>query len=189
MKDDQEIIEAIQSKVTARRTQAFEKIYDQNYYKIELWVTNNNGAVEDAKDIFQDGVVILYRSLMNGTFKGTSKIGTYLYGICKNLWLQHLRTSKRQEQDKSSLIVDNIDECETLFFNMPLFKSVFNELKNDCKELLAGFYFHKMSMKEIQLNMNMNSEQVVRNKKGRCMKYLMNTIQKKGLKKEHFLND
>lgn len=54
MEDDQEIVEAIQSKVVARRTRAFEKVYDQNYYKIEVWLTNNSATVEDAKDIFQE---------------------------------------------------------------------------------------------------------------------------------------
>jgi hypothetical protein len=53
---------------------------------------------------------------------------------------------------------------------------LFEEIGNVCKSILSGYYFEKRSMKELLLITNYENEQVLRNKKSKCMKYLKDLI-------------
>jgi DNA-directed RNA polymerase specialized sigma subunit len=46
-----------------------------------------------------------------------------------------------------------------------------------CKQILTLFYYDDLSMKEILKQVNYENEQVLRNKKYKCLKELTSTIQ------------
>ena len=45
-------------------------------------------------------------------------------------------------------------------------------LGDNCKKILLAFYFDNLAMKEILQNLQYENEQVVRNKKYKCLKQL-----------------
>jgi hypothetical protein len=53
---------------------------------------------------------------------------------------------------------------------------VFEEIGDVCKKILTGFYFENMSMKEMLVLFNYDNEQVLRNRKSKCMKHLKDLI-------------
>ncbi len=57
-------------------------------------VSKNGGSSEDASDLFQDGMVVVYEKAMDVDFTLSSSLKTYLYAVCKNKWLMQLRKRK-----------------------------------------------------------------------------------------------
>jgi len=65
-------------------------IYKEYYPTIKFLITTNSGTETDAEDVFQDALVVLYRKIAKGNLVLTSSFKTFLYSICRNLWLQRL---------------------------------------------------------------------------------------------------
>lgn len=185
--DDQEVIKAISSDDPKRRSKSLQVLYDRCFPKIEVYIANHKGTSTDAKDIFQEAMVIFYDNLCLGNFRGDSKVDTYLFSICKNLWLQQLKKLKRHDTflGEMTLIAE---EPEEQHINRSLLNEVFGELKDECRKILVDFYYKKKSIKEIMRNTSMNSEQALKNKKGRCLKYLMRIVGEKKLDKNSFFD-
>ena len=61
-------------------------LYKQHYRMIIKLIVKNNGSEEEAKDIYQESLIVLWQKAKSENFILTSKISTYLYSICLNLW-------------------------------------------------------------------------------------------------------
>lgn len=169
----------------SRRAKAFQYLYGAGFEKVKALIIKNHGTVPEAEDIFQDGLVALYHNISTGKFKRTAKAETYLYSICKNLWFQKLRKTRKND-DFSEEMKLALDDRSIKTVNTSFLNRVFGELKADCQKILKEFYYHNKSIVELRKSMKMESDQVVKNKKGRCLKYLMNIIRQKNLTMESF---
>ena len=74
---------------------AVETIYKDNYTSIQSLIINNNGTADDAKDIFQEAMIVLYEKARSGSFELNCLIKTYLYSVSRRLWLKRLQQSSR----------------------------------------------------------------------------------------------
>jgi len=93
---------------------AVETLYKRHFGMIQHFVTNNNGSFDDARDIFQEAMIALYEKVQNDSFTLTCQIKTYLFSICKNLWLKRL-----QQMGKYSSPLSSEDKIATMiFFNL-----------------------------------------------------------------------
>lgn len=181
--NDKEIIQKIQS--TALINEAIRFLYVSYYDKLESFVIKNNGKKEDAEDIIQDTMVIFVKVVKNGKFKQESTISTFLNAIARNLWFEKLRKTKSE----LSRIEKWGSESQYQWYDMNqeiqkkealgLVGQLFNNLGDTCKKLLSLFYFEELSMKEILPQTNYENEQVLRNKKAKCMKALLEKINSK----------
>jgi DNA-directed RNA polymerase specialized sigma subunit len=75
--------------------------------------------------------------------------------------------------DKSDLAADAVIENREM--NALLMKTM-EELGETCKKILVLFYFENMSMKDMVASTSYENEQVVRNKKYKCLKKLEEMI-------------
>ena len=78
-------------------------VYDTYYPIIEGYIIHNQGSREQARDIFQDAMMVVYKKIRADQLELTCKFGTYLYAICKNMWIQErkkylLRTEKLKQK-------------------------------------------------------------------------------------------
>ena len=72
-------------------------IHDHYFKKIESFIKSNSGNHEDAKDVFQDALMTIYIKSKNEDLSNLNcSFYTYLYAICKNLWLNKLRKRKQE---------------------------------------------------------------------------------------------
>lgn len=92
---DHAIIEALKSPLSAN--EALKHLYDQNFPGIKGHVLGNSGSGDDAKDVFQEGIIALFHNVVDGKFKGESAVNTYLISICKNLWFRRLRKKSKSK--------------------------------------------------------------------------------------------
>ena len=74
---------------------AIETIYRLNFGLIQGFVVKNNGYPDDARDIFQEAMIVLYEKSHQESFQLTCQIKTYLYSVCRRLWLKRLQQLQR----------------------------------------------------------------------------------------------
>lgn len=156
--------------------------YKDNYYKIEKYVLNNSGSKEEAKDIFQDAFIAVWRNIQLDKFSPENEgaLAGYLYRIAKNKWLDYLRSGHYKKMvplaDAPDEIEDGLLEKEDdLYINEV--KKNFDELGGNCREVLIRFYFNKESMKTIASHFNW-TEATTRNNKYRCLQKLRELLKK-----------
>jgi DNA-directed RNA polymerase specialized sigma24 family protein len=66
------------------------KLYLAYFPMVLQLVLNNNGDEDEAKDIYQEAIIVLYNKVKRGDFELSSKLKTYIYSICRRLWLKRL---------------------------------------------------------------------------------------------------
>jgi RNA polymerase sigma factor (sigma-70 family) len=161
---------------------AIRNIYDNYFEMAKTYIINNSGQPEDAEDIFQEVTVSFIDIVQKNKFRGESSVRTFLYSLIRHTWLNELkkrgRSKMRDEKFEKSKDTTDAD-AGSIMANREstglLMKTV-EKLGEACKKILLAFYFDKMEMKEILQLLNYENEQVVRNKKYKCMKQLEEMI-------------
>ncbi len=135
-------------------TASIEKIYKDNYSMIQSLVLNNNGSADDAADIFQETMIVLYDKSRSSDFELNCKLKTYIYSISRRLWLKKLQQNQRTTNiyDNSEDIVaveDELDIHEKKNNEFVIMEEALAKVGEPCKTLLEEFYIHKKQMQEI----------------------------------------
>ena len=159
-------------------------IYKNYYGLLEYYVVNNKGTKEDAADVIQETIVAFIEIVENNKYRGDASVKSFLYSITRNLWLSELR--KRNSADNRNRIFEKgKDEIEEEAVSQ-LIKSEYHKAIQDmfvrlgekCKQLLTMVYYEDLSMKDIlDKTTDYQNEQVLRNKKYKCMKQLEQMIE------------
>ena len=113
-----------------------------------------------------------------GKFRGESSISTFLFAIGRNVWLNELkkrgRSQLRNEKfEKSRGFVD--EDISKYLVNREMRAQVIellDKIGETCKKILLAYYYDNLSMKDILQQLDYENEQVVRNKKYKCLKQL-----------------
>ena len=179
--DDQDLIQLILTK--KQQSMALNLLYKRHYGLLENYVLQNSGTSEDAGDVIQEVMLVFVQMITQGKFRGESSIKSLLYTICRNLWITELRRRKstfaRHEKYELEMEKTEMDISESIARteNLKYIMKIFNELGEQCKKVLQLFYYEERSMKEVCETLNFSSEQVLRNKKYKCLKSLIEKTQ------------
>ncbi len=160
---DTEIVEHLRNN---KYSKAVNGLYN-SLPSIKKYICANSGTEEDAKDIFQDALVVLYKKVNSTEFVLSASLTTYLNAIAKNLWLTDLRRRKKLPEDKSSTEIADVVTYEETGFTIAT--TAFNLLGEKCRQLLMLFYFKKKSFKEIAGILAFSDEKIAKNQKYRCI--------------------
>ena len=153
---------------------AIETIYRENFNMIQTLVINNNGSVDDAKDVFQEAMIVLYEKARSGVFELNCQIKTYIYSVCRRLWLKRLQQLNRYSPpaDSSELTVpieDEIDEHEKRNVEFEMMEKAISSLGEPCKSLLEAYYLQKLNMQIIAANFGYTNADNAKNQKYKCL--------------------
>ncbi|VAW28921.1 RNA polymerase ECF-type sigma factor [hydrothermal vent metagenome] len=166
---DQEIFEQI----CRGDERALEVVYQKNYQMMMRLVQNNSGTEQEAKDIYQEAVVVFWQKAVSGNLVLTSKISTYIYSICLNLWRKELDRKKRhtnEEHDRPHFQTHDVEEKARIV------RACIDQLGETCKKVLSYYYFDGMSMKEIAERVGFANTDTAKTKKYKCKKKLDEVI-------------
>jgi RNA polymerase sigma factor (sigma-70 family) len=177
---DQELIEQLLSNTLAIRRKGWDFVYKTCYPSIKEMVRKHSGSDDDAFDVFQDGMAVLYNNLVNNSYRDGSNLNAYIYGICKNLWLKEYNRKYRQAVIEEELIIETRQNFDYLI-DVEIITLLMNELGEDCRRILTEYYFNNRSMAELKEIFNVNSVQAAKNKKWRCLNYLEKLFKEKGI--------
>ena len=157
-------------------------VYKEYYPFIKKYILNNSGNKQDAEDIFQETIVMIYRKVEEGQLSLDCSLKTYLYSVCRLLWLKELETRKniRNNNPEINNIVD--PEVKFLLEDGDLEKKKFIQehlmhLKENCRQILTLFYAG-VPIDEITEILGMSSTANTRQKKNRCKEKLIESLKK-----------
>lgn len=152
---------------------AYQNLYRQCFPMVWKYVRNNHGSKEDAIDLLQDAMVILYRNLQKENFMLTCKVSSYIYAVCRQNWLYFLRKKKLASIDINSL-VDTIPEETKAIESLTdeQLNALLDKLDQVSKQLLVLFYYQNKSLEEIAAQLNLTSANTAKVKKFRCLNRL-----------------
>lgn len=157
------------------------QLYELYFETIIAQIAQNGGSREDGADIFQEAVLVLIEKVKKGQFRGESSLKTFLSAIARNLWLHELRTRFRRNKRENIYMTgeEKTEEMLDLYADShasgELLK-ILDQVGHPCKQILTGFYYEDKSMKELLAEFDYENEQVLRNRKSRCMKKLKEMI-------------
>jgi RNA polymerase sigma factor (sigma-70 family) len=153
---------------------AIETIYKQNYNMIQSLVVNNSGSADDAKDIFQETMIVLYEKVRSGTFELNCLIKTYVYSVSRRLWLKRLQQMNRYTPAFDGLqdtvtVDEEIEENERINNEFHVMEKAINSLGEPCKSLLEAYYLDKKNMQDIALSFGYTNADNAKNQKYKCL--------------------
>jgi RNA polymerase sigma factor (sigma-70 family) len=154
--------------------------YSKFFHQVRRYVLSNNGSDEDARDLFQDVLLVLFQKVRKADFKLTCALATYIYSVARFLWLKELNKRKwisYQEVDQEDYADVDADigaineKNERLLF----FRRCFDKLSEACRKVLTLFN-EGLSIIEITKVMGYTSEQHTKNRRYRCKQSLIQNI-------------
>ncbi len=144
-------------------------LYKKNYKMMVNLIVKNNGTEEEARDIYQEALIVLWQKANTTDFVLTSKISTYLYSVCMNLW--------RKELDrKGRLSYDSVEKGEIMDFDkqerIRIVNKCIDELGETCKKILMYYYFDNLSMTDIAEKLGFANADTAKTRKYKCKQEL-----------------
>jgi RNA polymerase sigma factor (sigma-70 family) len=175
--NEQNLIEGLKR----RDDECIRYIYQKSFSFVCGFVLKNKGTAEDAKDLLQDGILILFENILHGIFKEKSGITTYLNNICRNQWLNYLtrRKSRYISFEDYSSSLDYADEDNDTNDSAEIGQKTYEMLmasSERCREIILSFYYQKLSMIEIAAKFGYTNADNAKNQKAKCLDKLRNAV-------------
>jgi RNA polymerase sigma factor (sigma-70 family) len=151
-----------------------EAIYRDNYNAVQSLIIKNNGSIDDAKDIFQEAILVLYERVQSNEFVLNCQIKTYIYSVSRRLWLKRLVQQNRflvmEEAEHEIVSVEvEIEEHEKQHTEFLMMEKAMGSLGEPCKSLLEAFYIQKRTMQEIASTFGYTNAENAKNQKYKCL--------------------
>lgn len=152
---------------------AIETIYRENYNLIQALILNNNGTAEDAKDVFQEAMIVLYEKVQSGNFELNCQIKTFVYSVSRRIWLKRLMQQNRflisDNHEEMVSIDEEAEEHEKRNAEFLMMEKAMSGLGEPCKSLLEAFYMQKRTMLEIAAGFGYTNAENAKNQKYKCL--------------------
>lgn len=174
--EDQELLE----KLARSDRAAILAIYDLALPSVIHWVRENSGTEQDARDLFQEAMVVVFKRLREPSFELTCRLKSFLRIICRNLWLTRLR-------DQKKFVATELEDCEPYLLEEDtvakmeqseeerLYFQHFQKLSEQCQKIMKWF-FAKTSLADIAKRLD-TTEQYIKKRKFLCKEKLVKSIQ------------
>jgi len=170
--DDNEILAG----VLEGDTNILDSLYKANFPMIARLIINNGGDIDDAKDIFQESIIILYDKLCGGDFALNSKLKTFLYSVCRNLWLKKLTKkgiyTRIDDFEEKILVEDDIDTHKERDRQFSMMEDALKKLGEPCKTIIEDFYIRNLTMQDICEKFGYTNTDNAKNQKYKCLQRL-----------------
>ena len=155
-------------------SKAIESLYKSHFTMIQHFVINNNGSFDDARDVFQEAMITLYEKVQTDSFVLSCQIKTYIFSICKNLWLKRLQqmgkySSPLSTEEESISVEADLEEIEKKDAAFAIMNRALNSLGEPCKSLLEGYYLNKKGMQELAADFGYTNADNAKNQKYKCL--------------------
>jgi RNA polymerase sigma factor (sigma-70 family) len=165
-----------------KEERVFTILYESFFPELKRYIRKNGGSYDDALDVFQEGVLILFKYVKMNKFNQVYTVDAYLFIICKNLWIRKAKENFRNvELDHPSVYEEALSapslheamESEEREKNI---LSIFAQLGERCHQLLKATIYDNMTMAEIKENLNFASEDAAKTKHYKCKQRLIELV-------------
>jgi RNA polymerase sigma factor (sigma-70 family) len=174
---DVELLQGLQK----GRKEAFTHLYRQHYPMVRYLVVHNSGTADEADDVFQDALLVLINKLRQADFQLTASLKTYLYSVSRNLWLKRLRTKGKTKliDFENPIEVQEEPAEESQEPLLAQLRTCLETIGDSCRKILERFYYFKMSMEDIAIELGYTNAENVKNQKYKCILRLRKLMEEK----------
>ena len=158
---------------------ALTQLYRRYFPMVLHLITTNNGNEDDAKDIYQETLVVLYEKVRAGSFDLHSQLKTYIYAVGRRLWLKQLAQKSRYmvrdvdidatDATAAGQISDDLVDHEERDRQFDLMTESLGRLGEPCRTLLEDFYIRHQSMQDITEKFGYTNADNAKTQKYKCL--------------------
>ncbi|ETZ21048.1 MULTISPECIES: RNA polymerase sigma factor [Pedobacter] len=157
--------------------EALNKLYTGYFPMILQFILNNNGDEDDAKDVYQEGIIVLYNKIKSGDFELSSKLKTYIYSVCRRIWLKKLAQQSKKTNNISDFedviaIEEDVEQHEEKDRQFDKMQEALLHLGEPCKTIIQDFYINNLSMQEICEKFGYTNTDNAKTQKYKCLQRL-----------------
>lgn len=169
--------EAIIAGIRSGDDRALAYLYKLHFPMISHFILSNSGTDDEAKDIYQEGVIVFYEKVKADTLELTCQIKTYLYSVCRRLWLKRLAekgrfANKVNDPENYLTLEDDIPQQEENEKRFGVMDEALNQLGEPCKTLLEDYYIRMQNMQDITDRFGYTNTDTAKNQKYKCLQRL-----------------
>jgi RNA polymerase sigma factor (sigma-70 family) len=157
--------------------EALVMLYRSNRRPVTAFVLGNKGTRDDAEDMLQEALVVLWERVRSGQFVYSAKLDTFVFATVKNMWMRRL-FRKRREVSEGNRPDDSPDDAASALDDMitgeesRIVREALNDLGEPCRNLLLLFYWEELAMDEIAARLGFANAETAKSKKYQCKKAL-----------------
>lgn len=166
--------------------EALMMLYRQNQKAVASYVLRNNGSEDDADDVLQEAVIILWERVQSGRYEHSAKLSTFIFGVAKNVWSR--KRMRKHREPATEFENDTFDSGEGSALDAMIdsersrtIAGAMEKLGDPCRTLLVLYYWEERSQEEIALQMGFANAATVKSKKYTCKKMLENILNGLGI--------
>ncbi|UKT65810.1 RNA polymerase sigma factor [Pedobacter mucosus] len=153
------------------------KLYKAYFAMVLQFILNNNGSEDDAKDVYQEAIIILYNKIKEGNFELSSKLKTYIYSVCRRIWLKKLtlnskKTGNITDYEDVFAVEEDVEQHEEKDMQFVKMQSALEHLGEPCKTIIQDFYIHNLSMQDICEKFGYTNTDNAKTQKYKCLQRL-----------------
>ena len=160
--------------IAANNREVIETVYRDNYPMVQAFILNNSGNGDEARDIFQEAMIVLFEKAVSGSFELNCLLKTYIYSVCRRLWLKRL-----QQLQRYSNLIENVEETITVDEDLEqhekhnadfiIMETAMGKIGEPCKSLLDAYYIQKKNMQEIATDFGYTNADNAKTQKYKCL--------------------
>jgi DNA-directed RNA polymerase specialized sigma24 family protein len=167
------------------------ELYKDAFPLVARHIAKMGGSLEEARDVFQDALVIYYEKQMQGKLVLRYSEKTYVFGISRHLWNKRYHETVGIDQiDILNLDVEDyasvISTADKQICTSSLFKLLQSSGKK-CMELLSAFYYEKMPMDKLAEQFGFSGSRSATAQKFKCLEKVKQTVKEKSIYYEDIL--
>ncbi|WP_316753411.1 sigma-70 family RNA polymerase sigma factor [Pedobacter gandavensis] len=153
------------------------KLYTGYFPMVLQFILNNNGDEDDAKDVYQEGIIVLYNKIKGGNFELSSKLKTYIYSVCRRIWLKKLSQESRKTNNISDFedimaVEVDLEQHEEKDQQFDKMNDALLHLGEPCKTIIQDFYINSLSMQDICEKFGYTNTDNAKTQKYKCLQRL-----------------
>ena len=155
------------------------KIYKSFYPSIAFMILGNNGTDDEAKDVFQEAVMVLYDKITQQNFELNCKLSTFLYAVSRRIWLKQLsrkghpaNTSDISDFEDILQVEEDMQHHQEIEKKYDQMNEAMHQLGEPCQTLLKDFYIKDLSMQEIRDKFGYTNSDNAKTQKYKCLQRL-----------------
>jgi RNA polymerase sigma factor (sigma-70 family) len=169
--------EAVMEGIRNDDNRALAYLYKLHYPMISHFILNNNGTDDEAKDIYQEGVIVFYEKIRDNSLELTCQIKTYLYSVCRRLWLKKLAEKGRymvkvEDSDHFLELEEDAPRHEENERQFDIMADALSQLGEPCRTLLEDYYLRTQNMQDITEKFGYTNTDTAKNQKYKCLQRL-----------------
>jgi len=170
---------------TEDREKLFIALYKSAFPSVARYISKMGGSFDEAKDIFQDALVIYYEKSAASVVSIKTNEKAYLLGISKHLWLRRFKEHVLNSSLDGIDITFNIDDDQPSESKLMHF---LERAGKKCMELLRSFYYDQLPLADAAKLFGFSGVRSATVQKYKCLEKARETIKEKSLTYEDFLN-